>query len=58
MLQVSAPYVEIYFYCVLCEKQEFLAVCVCVCVCVCVSGNGNGGGGDIEVQFNQGHVWT
>ena len=35
MLQVSAPYVEIYFYCVLCEKQEFLAVCVCVCVCVC-----------------------
>ena len=36
MLQVSAPYVEIYFYCVLCEKQEFLAVCVCVCVCVCV----------------------
>ena len=53
MLQVSAPHVEIYFYCILWEKQEFL----CVCVCVCVSGDGNGGGG-IEVQFNQGHVGT
>ena len=50
VLQVSAPHVEIYFYCILCEKQEFHCVCVCVC------GDGNGSGGDTEVQFNQGHV--
>ena len=56
VLQVLAPHIEIYFYCILCEKQEFHCVCMCMCVCVCVSGDGNGSGGDTEVQFNQGHV--